>query len=63
MPYPADFLLPEILAHGGKIVITSDSHRIENLAFYFDESIELLKAAGFKSIVMLHRGQFEEFGI
>jgi histidinol-phosphatase (PHP family) len=63
VPYPADFLLPEILAHGGKIVITSDAHRIENLAYYFDESVELLKAAGFRSIVMLHHGQFEEFGI
>ena len=63
VPYPADFLLPEILAHGGKIVITSDAHRTENLAYYFDESVELLRAAGFRSIVMLHRGQFEEFGI
>ena len=63
VPYPADFLLPEILAHGGKIVITSDAHRFENLSYYFDESVELLRSAGFKSVVMLHHGQFEEFGI
>lgn len=62
-PYPADFLLPEILCHGGKIILSSDAHRWENLAFWFDEAAERLKAAGFRSIVTLRGGRFEEVGL
>lgn len=63
IPYPAVFLLEEILAHQGKIVLNSDSHDMENLDFYFDESVELLKSIGFKSIVQLRNGSFAEVGI
>ena len=62
-PYPAVFLLEEILVHQGKIVLNSDSHDIEFLDFYFDESVELLKSVGFKSIVQLRQNQFVEVGI
>lgn len=62
-PYPAAFLLPELRTHGGKIILSSDAHRTENIAFWFDEAVELLKANGFKSIVQLRDGQFEEVGI
>jgi len=61
--YPATFLLREILAHDGKIILTSDSHAIENLDFYFDESIELLRSLGYESIVQLRNHQFTEIGI
>ena len=63
IPYPADFLLKEVLAHKGKIIITSDSHDMANLDFYFDESVEILKSIGFKSIVQLRNNQFTEVGI
>ena len=63
VPYPADFLLPEILHHGGKIILSSDAHRAENIAFWFDEAVELLRANGFTSIVQLRGGRFEEVGI
>lgn len=63
VPYPADFLLPEILHHGGKVILSSDAHRAENIAFWFDEAVELLKANGFTSIVQLRGGTFEEMGI
>ena len=62
-PYPAAFLLPEVLHHGGKIILSSDAHRLENLSFWFDEAVELLKAHGFNSIVQLRGGQFEEVSI
>lgn len=62
-PYPADFLLPEILRRGGKIILSSDAHRRENLAFWFDAAAERLRAAGFRSIVTLRGGKFEETGI
>ena len=62
-PYPAIFLLDEIRSRGGRIMLSSDSHSAENLIYYFDESVELLKANGFDSIVMLVGGKFEEIGI
>lgn len=63
VPYPADFLLPEILHHGGKIILSSDAHHTENIAFGFDEAVELLKANGFTSVMQLRGGKFEEAGI
>ena len=63
VPYPAAFLLDEVKKHGGRIILGADSHDIRNLTFYFDESVELLRSCGFDSIVALHGGRFEEFGI
>lgn len=63
VPYPADFLLKEIMAHNGRIVLCSDSHDKNNLDFYFDQSVKLLKAAGFKSVVQLCKNKFEEVEI
>jgi len=63
VPYPADYLLQEVKAHGGKIVLGADSHHIKNLTFYFDEACQLLKANGFDHIVALTGGRFKEFGI
>lgn len=62
-PYPAPFLLDEIRERGGKILLSSDSHNADNLIFFFDEGVELLRAHGFKSIVALSEGRFKEFGI
>ena len=56
-------LLPEILHHGGRIVLSSDAHQTENIAFWFDQAAELLRANGFTSIVQLRGGTFEEVGI
>lgn len=62
-PYPRVFLLSEILAHGGKIVLSSDAHRAESIGFYFDESIQILKEIGFSSVMTMRHGQLEEVGI
>ena len=62
-PYPAPFLLKEILAQGGKIILNSDSHDKEHLDFYFNESVQLLKSIGYQSIVQLQGGKFVEVGI
>lgn len=62
-PYPAPFLLKEILALGGQVVLNSDSHDLNHLDFYFDESIEILRSVGYKNIVQLIGGKFVEVGI
>ena len=62
-PYPAPFLLKEILNQGGQIVLNSDSHDLNHLDFYFDESIEILRSVGFRNIVQLLGGKFVEVEI
>ena len=62
-PYPAPFLLKEILNQGGHIILNSDSHDLNHLDFYFDESIEILRSVGYKHIVQLIGGKFVEVGI
>lgn len=63
IPYPAPFLLREIRERGGKLILSSDSHSKDTLTFYFDESLELLRENGFKSIITYKNGSFEEVGI
>ncbi len=53
VPYPASFLLDVIKNEGGEIVITSDSHKKENIAFYFEEAAKLLKKHGFEYFLIL----------
>lgn len=62
-PFPNTFLMKEILNHGGKIIFSSDSHRTDTLAGWFDGARELAKSIGFKSMMLLRNGMFEEVGI
>ena len=62
-PYPTLFLLREIRAHGGRVTLCSDAHRTEHIGFWFDEAKELLREAGFDSMVVLRDGVFENTGI
>lgn len=50
VPYPAKFLLEEILRRGGSVILSSDSHNKDTVVGYFDEAVELLKSVGFKTI-------------
>lgn len=61
--YPHNFILKEILSHNGKVILSSDSHRPENICFWFDEAVEVLKRIGFTSMVVLKGGKFEETGL
>lgn len=63
IPYPAPFFFDLIKSKGAKITLSSDSHNAENLTYFFDESVELLRANGIKSVVAFVGGKFEEFGI
>ena len=63
IPYPAPFLLNEIKNHKANIILSSDSHSKDTLTFYFDESINLLRECGIKSVLTYKNGTFEEIGI
>lgn len=59
-PYPALFLLREWRDMGGKIIITSDSHRTDTVIFGYKEAAEIAKAAGFsRSAILTLSGQME----
>ena len=57
-PYPATNLLYSIKKNNGKIILNSDSHKAENIGFYFDEAIELLRDIGFKRLYVLYQNKF-----
>ena len=63
IPYPAPFLLREIRDRGGKIILSSDSHSKDTLTFFFDESLDLLRENGIRSVVTYQNGAFQEVGI
>lgn len=42
-PYPAKNQIDKILSAGGKLVLSSDAHRVENLAFMFEDFEYLLR--------------------
>ena len=58
IPYPSPYLLELLPTLGGEILVNSDSHNPDNLDFYFDESIELLKKHGYDHISLLGKDGF-----
>ena len=62
-PYPADYLLDAIRELGGRILLSSDSHHIDNQIFRFDECVELLKEHGFTEIWMFNGKDFDPVAI
>ncbi len=46
-PYPASDALDYIGAHGGKVILSSDSHAKSTIAYAFDEASALVDAMGF----------------
>jgi histidinol-phosphatase (PHP family) len=48
VPYPAGFLLDEIRAAGGWILVNSDCHYRARLTCWFDEAETFLAAHGFE---------------
>lgn len=62
-PYPADFLLREILRRGGRITLAADAHETRAIGFGFDDACERLRCLGFKSLWVWQDGTFIEQGL
>ena len=58
VPYPAKFLLEEILRHNASVILSSDSHNKDTVIGYFDEAVKLLKSIGFKTVKQFENGTF-----
>lgn len=60
-PYPNEILLRELKNMGGRIIINSDSHSVDNICYKFDEAVEIAKRCGFKtSWILKPEGGFRE---
>lgn len=57
-PYPAEFLLKEILRLGGDVIITSDSHNPSKIDFAFEKAENILKSIGFTHTDRLTKNGF-----
>ncbi len=62
-PYPHSFILEHIRERGGRVVIDADAHVADNINFYFEESCEIMKQAGFKTACMLTKNGFVDYAI
>jgi histidinol-phosphatase (PHP family) len=62
-PYPGHYLLETVLEEGGEVVLGSDSHHKDNLIFYFNETVELLKSVGFDHVCMFNGSGFDMISI
>lgn len=62
-PYPSRFILEYIASKGGKVILNGDSHEVNALGFRFEESLNLAKECGFKSIYKLTKDEKKELEI
>lgn len=58
-PCPHENLLYLIYREGGRVVLTSDSHKPENLCAFFDETKRRLRDVGFKESYSLIDGRWQ----
>lgn len=63
LPYPGAYLLDTLRECGGHILLNSDSHHKDNLTCFFDESVLILKQAGFDHICVFNGTGFDEVPI
>lgn len=57
-PYPAEFLLKRLKELKAPVTLSSDSHGVQSLNYYFDEMLRMLVGLGFKEITLLGKGGF-----
>ena len=62
-PYPSEFLLRELHARGGRVLVTSDSHAVGTITHAFDTVEDMLLSIGFKEIWVLGDTGFEPWKI
>ena len=62
-PYPIKPLLKVILEEGGEVLLSADSHHTDNLDFFFNESVEILKEIGFDHINRFNGKDFDKIQI
>ena len=59
-PYPSKLILEEILEKKIPVILNSDTHSVDTIDYYFLESEQILKKIGFKNLMILKNGKFQE---
>ena len=62
-PYPHEEILHMLCKEGTRVMLSSDSHSKETLAFGFEEAKAFLRSIGFTSTVHLYHGAFVDIPI
>lgn len=62
-PYPHENLLHILKKNESKLMLSSDSHAVETLDFYFNEARAILKEVGFKHIYSFYDNELKRFEI
>ena len=53
--------MKKIFSKNIPITISSDAHTVENIDFYFEESLKIIENIGFKEIKILKDGKFQDY--
>lgn len=59
-PYPNPILLKELHAMGGRIMINSDSHSADTIAYAFDQAQRIAYECGFRRVTVLNKDGLQE---
>lgn len=59
-PYPSDFILKRVREKNGRVIITADSHSVDQLIAKTDIAEEILRAYGFSTVMELSASGFYE---
>lgn len=62
-PYPSRWILEECLALDIPVIVNSDTHHPDTIAFYFEEARQMLRDIGFKSQRILLGGTWQDVGL
>ena len=59
-PYPADFLLTALREMGGRVILGADTHAADTVDCAFPLAVDIIKKAGFDSLLTLWPDGFRE---
>ena len=60
IPYPNPQFLSVIKKHGGRVILSSDAHAPDKIAYNFPALLDLVRAAGFEKVSRVARGGLVE---
>lgn len=62
-PYPSESLLHVLKQQGARLMLSSDSHSVDTLDFWFEQAEQYLYDVGFRALYTLSDGQFVAYSI
>ena len=62
-PYPAPWILQEIRARGGQVMINSDSHAADTITCAFADAVKLAQDCGFHQVKIITESGFADHSL